>query len=260
MRPYSIPLWTIFTKCPDPTEPREVAELRRRRIPGAPARARGGRGSPAPAMRRWVRGARTRPRPRPPSGRSPARARTPRRSCRSPRSGSRAAPAPPPAARRRGRTFAAVDHDVAGVQDPLRGRGSPTPSDPRPAPSATPPGAARAPRRAPRARRRRSRPSFARVSTARGSRSVTTQVWPSRISRREMLAPIRPSPTTPSCIGRSLVIGPPSPIRTADRSIERDSGHERAYGPQRGCARRVRADRRPGHADDDPRAVPAAPA
>ena len=49
-------------------------------------------------------------------------------------------------------------------------------------------------------------PSFSSAVTAAGSTSNTTQVWPSRISRRAMFAPIRPSPTTPSCIGVSVAI------------------------------------------------------
>ena len=35
-----------------------------------------------------------------------------------------------------------------------------------------------------------------------GNTSYTTQSWPSRIRRRTMLAPIRPSPIIPSCIVR----------------------------------------------------------
>ena len=37
--------------------------------------------------------------------------------------------------------------------------------------------------------------------------SYATTRWPSRISRRLRLAPIRPSPTMPSCMGLSVVIG-----------------------------------------------------
>ena len=49
-------------------------------------------------------------------------------------------------------------------------------------------------------------PSDANRSTAAGSGSETTQRCPSRISRRAMFDPMRPRPTTPSPIGRSVVI------------------------------------------------------
>src|SRR4051812_33712625 len=48
-------------------------------------------------------------------------------------------------------------------------------------------------------------PSFPRPSTAAGFASQTTEVCPPFMSRREILAPIRPSPTTPICIRSSSV-------------------------------------------------------
>ncbi len=50
-------------------------------------------------------------------------------------------------------------------------------------------------------------PSPARSSIAFGLTSKTTHSCPARISRRTMLAPIRPSPTIPSCMGRILERG-----------------------------------------------------
>src|SRR5487761_1105399 len=48
-------------------------------------------------------------------------------------------------------------------------------------------------------------PSFSRAATTSGILSKATQLWPSRISLRTRFAPIRPSPTMPSCIG--LLVG-----------------------------------------------------
>ena len=42
--------------------------------------------------------------------------------------------------------------------------------------------------------------SFASSATAFGDMSKTTHSWPPLISRRTMLAPIRPRPIIPSCI------------------------------------------------------------
>src|SRR5579884_75418 len=49
-------------------------------------------------------------------------------------------------------------------------------------------------------------PSSSSAFTAPGFTSNTTQLWPSRIRRRTMFAPIRPSPTMPSCIGLLVVM------------------------------------------------------
>ena len=43
-------------------------------------------------------------------------------------------------------------------------------------------------------------PSAPSSATESGLTSHTTQVWPSRMSRRTMLAPIRPRPIIPSCM------------------------------------------------------------
>src|SRR5262245_30275511 len=45
-------------------------------------------------------------------------------------------------------------------------------------------------------------PSPASSCTASALRSKTTHSWPSRMRRRTMLAPIRPSPIIPSCTGQ----------------------------------------------------------
>ena len=49
-------------------------------------------------------------------------------------------------------------------------------------------------------------PSLARSWTALGNTSKTVQRCPARMSRRTMFAPIRPSPTIPSCIGDFVFI------------------------------------------------------
>src|ERR1700722_1879138 len=56
-------------------------------------------------------------------------------------------------------------------------------------------------------------------STAATLTSSTTQLWPSRTSRCVRFAPIRPRPTIPSCIGRSVVMGVLIPLQS---SIQRD--------------------------------------
>ena len=50
-------------------------------------------------------------------------------------------------------------------------------------------------------------PSSASCLTCDSVWSYATTRWPSRISRRLRFAPIRPSPTMPSCMGLSVVIG-----------------------------------------------------
>src|SRR6476659_2516364 len=59
-------------------------------------------------------------------------------------------------------------------------------------------------------------PSPASVATASGLTSKTTHSWPSRMSRRTRFAPIRPSPTMPSCIvvllSVSRSVGPQAPV------------------------------------------------
>ena len=47
-------------------------------------------------------------------------------------------------------------------------------------------------------------PSAASALTASALRSYTTHVWPSFMSRRTMLAPMRPRPIIPSCIAVSF--------------------------------------------------------
>ena len=44
-------------------------------------------------------------------------------------------------------------------------------------------------------------PSATMPATASGLTSNTTQSWPARVKRRTMLAPIRPRPIIPSCMG-----------------------------------------------------------
>ena len=52
-------------------------------------------------------------------------------------------------------------------------------------------------------------PSPASSCTTSAFTSYTTHRWPSRIRRRTRLAPIRPSPTMPSCIGLSVAMSLP---------------------------------------------------
>src|SRR6478609_1340429 len=63
-------------------------------------------------------------------------------------------------------------------------------------------------------------PSAATAATASGSRSVATQLCPAFISRRTMLAPMRPSPIMPICIHFSLLAKFLAGIRTNRKQLD----------------------------------------
>src|SRR3954470_5632275 len=64
-------------------------------------------------------------------------------------------------------------------------------------------------------------PSLASADTASTDTSCTTHWCPPRMSRRTMFAPIRPSPTIPSCIGLSLPRDSTSAVQTSACSSQR---------------------------------------
>ena len=76
-------------------------------------------------------------------------------------------------------------------------------------------------------------PWSASCFTASGFTSYTTQLWPARMSRSTMLAPIRPRPIMPSCIADSPVAVPvASSYPVAARFARNNSATDHAWKGQ----------------------------